>query len=121
MRYLTDDLRKPYQLPPLHMIFKPRLKQGDVIQVEIAFFLPPGWQTEHIKSRLISQVGAALSKDFSQREGLPTFDELLAVVEPPVDLLIAEKDIPVLYAEVIDRHNSRSTPSQDVEIGSIIL
>jgi len=95
-----EDLRSAYELPPVILHFSPRLNQGDLIDVEIAFFYPPGWQTEHNESRINASVGAALSKDFSRRMIVPTFDEVQGIVDPVFDLLAEERRMPVYFTEI---------------------
>jgi hypothetical protein len=109
---MANKWREAWPLPPVDLIFEPRLKTTDVVNVDVSFLYPTSWQTELIKNRITASVDAALAKDFSIREGLPTFDEIQHVIDAAIDTLAEELDIPIFFAHVRSRYNARNSFGQ---------
>lgn len=105
---LADEWRRPLEVPGDECIFKTGLHSGDeMLLVKLVFHYPLKYQSLEIKSRLYTFSHAALTSEFSMMHSLPSFSDIERALDPSMEMLAAEYEIPVLYPEILDVRKMR--------------
>lgn len=103
--YLTryaNMWRIPIEVAKDHRLFKLMLMTGEAIGIDITFYYPAKEQTDELRERLYTLTHAALSSVCSMRNSAPSEDEVEETIEPKLDTVAREFDLPILYSEVRD-------------------
>lgn len=98
----ANSWRRPLSVPPDSCVFKAQLRSGEILSVQLSFYFPSNFQTRTIKERLYTYVHAALANECCSHAVLPTHQELERLIDPPIETLAREFDIPVFYLEIED-------------------
>jgi len=110
-RYLNElasAWRRPLEVLGDECIFKTGLRAGDeMLIVKVAFHYPLKYQSLEIQERLYTFTHAALTSEFSMMYSLPSFSDVERALDPSMEMLAAEYNIPVLYPEILDVRKMR--------------
>lgn len=93
--------RRPIEVPSEECTFTGLLGDGETLCAQISFHYPLKYRTQDVKERLYSYVNAAIAKECSTRETMPTNQEIERVIDPALEVLASEGEIPVLYSEIV--------------------
>lgn len=105
---LANAWRCQLEVPGDECIFKTGLRAGDeMLIVKVAFHYPLKYQSLEIKERIYTFVHAALTSEFSMSYSLPSFADVDRALEPSMEMLATEYEIPVLYPEILDVRKMR--------------
>src|SRR6185312_5924468 len=84
------------------------LRAGDeMLIVKVAFHYPLKDQFPEVRGRIYTFVHAALTSEFSMSYSLPSFSDVERALEPSMEMLATEYEIPVLYPEILDVRKMR--------------
>lgn len=111
IRGLAESRRCPISVTADPRAFKVLLMSGDSACINFSFYYPQKNHTPELGDRLIMYVRAALEQDCSMRSRLPNEQEIEDAIDCALELLSAQFDIPVLYAEIRDIHKIRDSYS----------
>ena len=103
----ANSWRRPLNVPADSCVFKAQLRDGEILSVQLSFYFPSNFQTRTIKERLYTYVHAAVANDCCSRVVVPTYQELEGLIDPPIETLAREFDIPVFYLEIEDVQSHR--------------
>src|SRR6185312_5951505 len=105
---LANAWRCQLDVPGDECIFKTGLRAGDeMLIVKVAFHYPLKDQFPEVRGRIYTFVHAALTSEFSMSYSLPSFSDVERALEPSMEMLATEYEIPVLYPEILDVRKMR--------------
>lgn len=105
---LANAWRCQLEVPGDECVFKTGLRAGDeMLIVKVAFHYPMKYQSLEVRGRIYTFVHAALTSEFSMSYSLPNFLDIERALEPSMEMLATEYEIPVLYPEVLDVRKMR--------------
>lgn len=120
--YLTRLMnlwRTPFDVPPDQCTFKVRLMNGEALCIDLTFYYPLRSQTPPVKERLYTYVQGAIAKACSARDTIPARQEIEEEVDPALEVVAREYNIPVLYMKIQNIYNAREDePALLVEYSS---
>ena len=96
----ADKWRRPLDTPAELFTFRELMMSGETSCIKISFFLPPESKTGEIKERIYNYAHGVLGKECGLRTVPPSALDIQNLIEAPMEMLAAERNIPILYWEV---------------------
>ena len=118
IRSLADAWRRPIDVSPDEFVFQELLMDGEALCFKLAVYYPLKSHNAYVKERLYTYVNGALAKHCSTRAIMPTDLEIEEAIDPPLEQMASECDIPVLYSEVREVCKLRGAYSNNLSPGA---
>jgi hypothetical protein len=100
IRVLANAWRRPLTVAPSECTFNELLGDGENLCIRAMFYYPFVHQTAEMKEQLYTYVNGILSRECSAYLTVPSNQELERAIDPALELIASEHEIPVLYLEV---------------------
>jgi len=118
IRRLADAWRRPLDVSPDEFVFQELLMDGEALCFKIAVYYPLKSHTAYVKERLYTYINGALANDCSTRASVPTDLEIEEAVDPSLESMASELDIPILYSEIREVCKLRGAYSNNLSPGA---
>lgn len=96
----ANKWRRPLDTPAELFTFRELMMSGETSCIKVSFFLPLENKTGETKERIYNYAHGALGRECGLRSTPPTRLEIQNLIEAPMEILAAERNIPILYWEV---------------------
>lgn len=104
IRGIAKEWRTPLELSVQECTFKKLLGDGDGLCIKMSLYYPVKNHTPEMDERIYTYVNSALARDCLRRITTPTFEQVEEAVDPALEIVALECDVPVLYPVVRDIH-----------------
>lgn len=98
----VKEWRRPLDLVQEEFTFKQLLGDGDGLRIRMTLYYPRKKRTPEIKEHLYLYLKSAIARDCSLRIVAPTFEQVEEAVDPALEIVATECDVPVLYSKVLE-------------------
>jgi hypothetical protein len=98
----VETWRQPLEMHREDCTFKELLGSGEGLCVKVAVYYPVKHYSQDVKERLYLYMQSALARDCSMRIAVPDNGKVESAIEPALEIVASERDVPVLYSEVVE-------------------